>query len=176
MSLDIIEIMEQCKGNLDNKIVFVNGDKDKEVSYNAIYEQVNKFSHCCSNISERKKVILQLEDNEKFVIACLTFLMRGVIPVPVDVAYKPEQRNMLNSICNSLDNSCVITDINDTKEIIKNKNIDIFSYDELNKQVVDSSFELPQTTYDGNDTALLMFSSGSTGNPKAVNISYRAQI
>ena len=172
MLSDIKNIIEQCKGNVANKIVFVKGEKDKEVTYNSIYEQIDKFSRCCSNISERKKVILQLEDTEKFVVACLTFLLRGIIPVPIDVAYKPEQRNMLNMICNSLDNVCVITDLDETKSIIENKAIEIFNYDELNKREIDGSVELPKTTYAPDETALLMFSSGSTGNPKAVNISY----
>ncbi|MBU1172702.1 MAG: aminotransferase class I/II-fold pyridoxal phosphate-dependent enzyme [Proteobacteria bacterium] len=124
------------------------------------------------DLSPGDEVVLQVEEPSAFLSAFWGAILGGYIPVPLPT---PEDGSMIESgerlakVCGILKNPCIITDRNPEEfKDIKNSKVHVFS-DLRWAFPPEKKIHRPKS----DDTAMLMFSSGATGDPKGVILTHK---
>lgn len=161
-----MNIINHIKNNVEKdsiKIGFI--DDEKSMTYQEMYEQVERFSNSSLFSNEEKVVTLISENSLTFVIAYLGIINSGKIVhlIPPNIT----EKNFIDQIISSRSEIIICSD--NTKNNLSNFKIEIpiFEFSE----VVSKSTK-GKNTSKINDIAYLIYTSGTTAEPKGVPISH----
>ena len=143
---------------------------ERQLTYGQLNERANQLAHYLRKrgVDLEVRVGVLLEPSIEFVVALLAILKAGGSYVPLDPAY-PKQR--LEFMLDDAGVRLLLTvpgqaEVSGVREVVY--------LDETWKQFADESGENPQTQTTAENLAYVMYTSGSTGQPKGAAITHRA--
>lgn len=136
------------------------------LSYEDVFIRVQRLQRYLSNHYPTQTVIgILLERSPQYVITILAALHANCIFVPLDVSF-PDAR--LSVMIEQADVQVIITD---SKSMRSDLSVDTIILDMLDCSELNTEFISKAIEYSSHDLAYILFTSGSTGNPKGVTIS-----
>ncbi|HEY0065826.1 MAG TPA: amino acid adenylation domain-containing protein, partial [Flavisolibacter sp.] len=146
----------------------------KEWSYRELHEKSNRLAHYLMdnhNIQPGGMVGIMLDRSDRLIIAILAALKAGAAYVPVDVDY-PDARKEF--IIRDTGLGALITQSEFTSGL-DYFNGGVFLMD-LQLDTLAGSVEMPEVSVTPSSVAYVMYTSGSTGNPKGVMVEHRGVV
>ena len=140
-------------------------------SFKEIYRQATKFASLLSKsgISKNDKVLLKGTNRPEWVIAFIGCLIRGVVVVPLDAKSGVDFDLKVQVKVNA---KALITD-NSASEFKSNFNIRAIYFDDIGDILSGlPSYDYQANVNNFNDLAEIVFTSGTTSDPKGVMITY----
>lgn len=179
---NLLEVLEHRReGN--NGIFFIDEKKDKFVSYGELYDKalytLKKLQE--NGLKKGSELIIQIEDNEEYLILFWASLLGGIIPVPIAPINNNENKEKLIKVIrimnrptllantkalNSLEKYLLENGIISLSDFIKNNTLtseEILNSEEGYGIIEEISEE---------DTAFIQFTSGTTGDSKGVVLTH----
>lgn len=148
----------------------------KRYTFSDMNERVNRFSHYLKQkgLNKGDRIALFAKNNEDFITTFFAAVKLGVITVPINWRLQP---NEITYILQNSNPSLLICDgeFEETiGEVLQTVSIDtlISGTDDFDNVFEPFSSEEPNLQTEGNDTALIMYTSGTTGNPKGAMITH----
>lgn len=146
------------------KVALIDAINDFTLSYYELTEHIARGVEWIKSqhIPKGSRIILAASKNPGFVIAYFAVHISGLIAVPLDPETNEER---LRRICKSASPILVIGDLRNALLI---NNLQIISFDELLNAQPAASISFPILS----DTADILFTTGTTGLPKGVALSF----
>lgn len=182
---NINEVLLQRTLLSDQKIIFVSATKQEEVITHRQFVQdalllLGYFT--ANGIHKGDEVIIQLEDNQKYLTAITACILGGIIAVPLATGSQHEHKQKIRNAWQVMQKPFLFTN-NATATRLAQYFTDHHEADKLWWQQIQPCLlfwpdEFEETTNTINtaaapdETAYLQFSSGSTGSPKGVMMSH----
>ncbi|WP_211748429.1 long-chain-fatty-acid--CoA ligase [Paenibacillus sp. Marseille-Q4541] len=181
MSWNLVRILEKSAASNPDHPAYVF--QEKSTSYAELMQQISQCSSGLAShgIAKGDKVVLLLGNSPEFIISYYGILHLGGIVVPVNPTYKPEE------IAYILGNSgaTAVIAVGALKPMIavlseKIPSVRLTVY--TNAETGSSSWEaliasgddnIVSVYNDNNDTAVILYTSGTTGKPKGAMLSHR---
>ena len=163
-NLTIIDVFEEQVKKYPNKIALSSGDIS--LTYSELNNRANIVATKLQSLGVKNKhiVALMLNRNENMIITILGILKSGATYMPIDPDYPSDRIKFM------LDNSATYALVT-TKSLFDNINYEnqtVF-IDNLN---FNDTIENLNIKYSSDSLSYIMYTSGSTGNPKAVSIKH----
>lgn len=170
MSLDFNSILSNRLKDCPNDLAYTfltNHTESSDYTYQNLHNEVNPIANYLNSISVKQPILLLFSPSLKFIKALLACLCSGNIAVPIAIP-KPAEKNKLSQIVE-----------NSGAKIILSESALIDVHQANNKQLnwIDVDYivnidnrQLPSPS--SSDIAILQYTSGSTGQPKGVMVSY----
>jgi cis-3-alkyl-4-acyloxetan-2-one decarboxylase len=175
MPINVTNLLSKYSEKFPNKMAIIDEIHNIKLSYQDLNNQVNYASHyyTCKGVKKYDKIAIFVKPGFKHFVTFFSILRIGAIPVLIDP-------NMgIFNIIKCLKNASISGIIG---EKIINLSAQVLHYIYLNVSLIinvyceqecknlclsDKSVETPE------DVILLVFTTGSTGNPKAVSYTYQ---
>lgn len=168
-----VKILEKSSSLFGEKIVYE--DEFGKISFKELKELVQRVGQRLILSEENKNpIIVLIPKSIKCIVSYMGILYSGKAYVPVDSNIP---LNRLEKIVDNLKPSGIIT-LKELELKIKNLKVKKYIYENLiekiiiNKELIEKRVSLVIDT----DPAYIMYTSGSTGEPKGVTISHRSLI
>jgi amino acid adenylation domain-containing protein len=118
------------------------------------------------HIGAEDKVVVFLDQSEHIPVALLSILIAGAVYVPIDTAW-PKIR--IDAILDDVSPKAILTQSNFLDRFQHLKNVTVIEVDEI---VFDCTTAAKIADPDSSSVAVIFYTSGSTGMPKGVELSY----
>lgn len=143
----------------------------EEVSYIEIYERINFITMLLQkkNYSKEDSVLIISDNSTFFIETYFGIIKNGSICVPLNPAINVNDIKYIISILNIKMIFCQKKHINKIKGLIDNS-IEVYNEDSVKRSDVEA--QLNKSIDIKEDTALIMFTSGSTSKPKGVMLTH----
>lgn len=155
----------------NNCAVNYNG---KQISYLELYCISSYFDAKLSELGllQGDRIMILVDKSHILVAALLGILNAGCCYVPLDYRF-PQER--LKYICQNSDSNCLITEKKylDKFDFFKGKIILLDNFDFTYSVKIDSKRKI---NYSTQDLMYVMYTSGTTGNPKGVMVTHRSVV
>jgi malonyl-CoA/methylmalonyl-CoA synthetase len=146
-------------------------------TYGELFGEVHRLSAGLANLGLHKgdRIAFYLGNGPEFVLAYLAVIELGAIMVPVNLAYR---RLEIANILTDAKPRFVLTDrerldhLNETAAEDRTSVERILKSEDLASLGSDDPQEVPGPPVDGEDTALIMYTSGTTGRSKGAVLSH----
>lgn len=162
--MSVIKFLEECVEKHPTKIAVI--DEQRSLTFRELHQEVQNFSSCIANLSKKNIVSLSSENSISFIIAYLGIIKAGKIAHLV----QPEisENNLLNQIRSS-DSGGIICSSMIKKNFAKytSLKIPILEFDEISNESRNDTINSQM-----NELAHLIYTSGTTAEPKGVPISH----
>jgi acyl-CoA synthetase (AMP-forming)/AMP-acid ligase II len=160
--------------------------KDRQVSFKELVSRINKLANWLLRAGIRKgdKVAIYLPNTPEYVVSYFAVFTIGAVAVPLDIRLTDQE---LVSILRHSETSVLITKPLEnfslqglSEEVGGLANIVICFSEEKEKFssfgeiIAQESDDLPEVEINDSDLALLFYTSGTTGHPKAVMLNYKS--
>jgi malonyl-CoA/methylmalonyl-CoA synthetase len=157
---------------------FREGKVETEISYFDLDQDSNRIANLFIDLGVEKgdRVVLFIQKSLFFVIAYLALQKLGAVAIPLNPGFKKTEMEYL---LQDAEAKLVLTE-NENENLVKNieSNQQVFVVD-TQKQYQDLGFfrsapeKLPHVEIEPNDPGLIMYTSGTTGNPKGAIITHK---
>ena len=162
-----------------NKKVILS--EEGNLTYRQLKEKIDRLAGYLVNLGINKddKVAILLRNSPDFVLSLFAIQKIGAIPVPINTFLKPEE---IEHILNHSEAKAIITERDFKKRIEDIKDIQFLKY--VIWKDIDNGYSLKKGfnfnkfldfEYNASldDTAVILYTSGTTGTPKGVMLTYR---
>ena len=155
------------KKNLCNSNLNLVKNNNKILTYLEAKEKINKIIHKLK-IIKKKRIAIFADKSANYYVSVLSVLFSGNVWVQISPSMP---HNRIKQICKIADIKYGIYDesFGNKKQVDKLK-LNIFNLKEILKDDKKSEIKIPNVNV--KDTSMIFFTSGSTGIPKGVEISY----
>jgi len=155
-----MKILDQISQNDSPAIIF----KDIAINYSELQNRILKTSHYLleNDINADDRIIILSNNSVEFIILVFSLWNIGAIPVPTNPNFT---KNELNKIIEQVQPKRILIEEN-LKIKISSEGIIEFPINISLKNIADKK------TLDKDNTALIIFSSGSSGEAKGIKLSY----
>ncbi len=145
---------------------------DRRLSYGELNQRANQLAHYLRGrgVGLEERVGVLLEPSPEFIVALLGILKAGGAYVPLDGAY-PKQR--LQFMLEDAGVELVLTVQGQTELIGAGEYKEVVYLDDGLELLGRESRENPETVTRAENLAYVMYTSGSTGQPKGVGVTHR---
>ncbi len=144
---------------------------EQRITYKELNDLSSKIANKMQDIGIKKQdyIGLLLNRSTDFIISILAILKCGAIYVPIDIEQSREQ---IENVLLDTQAQYIITN-NKFFDKLSTTNVKVINFDMVStSRVTENSFSFDNIST-GNDVVCLMYTSGTTGNPKGIKITNR---
>jgi acyl-CoA synthetase (AMP-forming)/AMP-acid ligase II len=169
----LIEALERRAAETPDKIAFTFYN-NPPCTYNRLWQEVNRFAAFLlqQGLKPKERVLLAIPNSDLFFYAFYGVQRAGGIAVPVYPGSGSERFFKVIVLCDirffCISRSFPAHKIDELKQKAKQNNRPIFFVEEISSNRASVSFP----ALSGEDISFIQFTSGSTGNPKGVQLSH----
>lgn len=166
---DFFENIDKNKDRI--ALIWYKFEQKKYMTYSELYEKVLKCATLLkqNNVKAKDNVAISMKKGPNQIIAALGILTLGATYVPIGI-YQPDNRRKL--IHEKAKIKVVLTDKeSNVIDNTDNTHIKILNIEEANNLSIDVKYDKNLST---EDNAYIIFTSGTTGEPKGVVIQHSA--
>jgi long-chain acyl-CoA synthetase len=162
--MSIIKFLEKCVEKHPTKLAVV--DEQRSLTFRQLHQEVQNFSSSIANLNKKSVTSLSAENSVSFIVAYLGIINSGKIAHLL----QPEisENNLLNQIRSS-GSRIIICSSAVKKNFAKytSLKIPVLKFDEISYEPKNDTINLQM-----NELAYLIYTSGTTAEPKGVPISH----
>lgn len=162
----VIELFEeQVKKTPNNVAIVFNNQK---LTYKELNEKASSLAYYLQthNVEPNSIVGIFLDKSLETIIAILAILKCGTIYMPIDINY-PDIR--INFMLEDSNVACILSSLHLKEKLKKHSNV--VCIDLSNTDLYEQASRYVPITVTSDSSAYIMYTSGSTGNPKGVLVS-----
>lgn len=173
MKKNILSYLEETTLNFPSKIIFA--DNVREITYeNFLKEAKMVGTSLLENNIENNPIVIFIDKTVNCLSSMFGIVYSGNFYVIIDTQMPIDR---INLILNTLDAKIMITDKkNYDKAVSINNNLKLYVFEEMLKSIDDEKLLKVREKMIDTDPLYVLFTSGSTGNPKGTVITHKSVI